>query len=165
MKTSMAIQTKKYDLDCISFCPAGNMLFTGETSDNSIELYDLRFPKDPIFTTSHGTNGTDSIVAHTWLSKGHILATGGHDGLLKLWDCKRGFSLINELEFNSSISCITYSEGFAILSFLSHIVFIFLFLVDHSIWLGTDNGAVHMIATPGSIDEGHSSHIFAKCYF
>ena len=111
LKTSITIKTKKYDLDCVSFCPRSNLLFMGETSDSSIAVYDLRFPSEPLFVTAHGTPSVDSIVAHAWLSRGNILATGGHDGLVKLWDCQRGFSLLTTFEFNSSISCITYSEG------------------------------------------------------
>lgn len=111
LKTSLAIRTDNLDLDCVSFCPNSTLLFMGETSDSSITVYDLRFPSEPLFTTSHGTIAADAIVAHAWLSKGNILATGGHDGQVKLWDCRRGFSLLNKFEFNSSISCITYSES------------------------------------------------------
>ena len=111
LKTFMSINTKKFDMDSVSFCPRGNLLFLGETSDSSVTVYDLRFPSEPIFATSHGTMRVDSLVSHAWISKGNILATGGHDGNVKLWDCQRGFSLLNKFEFNSSISCITYSEG------------------------------------------------------
>lgn len=110
MKTVMSINTEKYDMDSVSFCPRGNLLFLGETSDSSVSVYDLRFPSESIFSTSHETTRVDSVVAHAWISKGNILATGGHDGQVRLWDCQRGFSLLNKFEFNSSISCITYSE-------------------------------------------------------
>ena len=110
LKTSIAIKTNKYDLDCVSFCPRSTLLFMGETSDSSVSVYDLRFPNEPIFTSTHGIPSVDSVVAHAWLSNGNILATGGHDGQVNLWDCQRGFSLINKFEFNSSISCITYSD-------------------------------------------------------
>lgn len=111
LKTSISIKTEMYDLDCVSFCPRSTLLFMGETSDSSIAVYDLRFPNEPLFTSTHGNQCVDSVVAHTWLCNGNILATGGHDGHVNLWDCQRGFSLINKFEFNSSISCITYSEG------------------------------------------------------
>lgn len=111
LKTVIGIQTKKYDLDCVSFCPHSQLLFMGETSDSSVAVYDLRYPSEPLFITTHGTAAEESVVGNAWLSNGNILATGGHDGLLKLWDCQRGFSLLNTFEFNSSISCITYSEG------------------------------------------------------
>ena len=111
LKTSIAIKTGKFDLDCVSFCPRSTLLFMGETSDSSIAVYDLRFPNEPLFTTTHGNLAVDSVVAHAWLSNGTILATGGHDGQVCLWDCQRGFSLVNKFEFNSSISCITYSES------------------------------------------------------
>ena len=110
LKTSIAIKTNKYDLDCVSFCPRSTLLFMGETSDSSVSVYDLRFPNEPLFTSTHGNPSVDSVVAHAWLSNGNILATGGHDGQVNLWDCQRGFSLINKFEFNSSISCITYSD-------------------------------------------------------
>lgn len=111
LKTSIAIKAEKYDLDCVSFCPRSTLLFMGETSDSSIAVYDLRFPSEPLFATTHGTPIVDSVVAHAWLSNGKILATGGHDGQVNLWDCQRGFSLISKFEFNSSISCITYSDS------------------------------------------------------
>ena len=121
LKTSIEINTKNYDLDCVSFCPKSKLLFIGETSDSSVSVYDLRFPADPLFVTSHGTTAVDSVVAHAWLSNGNILVSGGHDGSVKLWDCQRGFSLLNSFEFNSSISCITYSEGTKALKFKSFI--------------------------------------------
>jgi WD40 repeat protein len=111
LKTSIAIKTEKYDLDCVSFCSRSTLLFMGETSDSSIAVYDLRFPNEPLFTSTHGNPSVDSVVAHAWLCNGTILATGGHDGQVNLWDCQRGFSLINKFEFNSSISCITYSDS------------------------------------------------------
>lgn len=110
-KTAIEIKTSKYDLDCISFNPQNTLLFMGETSDSSVTVYDYRYPSEPLFTTSHSSSAEDSVVAHSWLSNGNVLATGGQDGFVKLWDCKRGFSLLNTFEFNSSISCITYSEG------------------------------------------------------
>ena len=111
LKTFMSIDTKKYDMDSVSFSPRSNLLFLGENSDSSVSIYDLRFPSEPIFFNAHGTIGADAIVAHAWIANGNILATGGHDGHVKLWDCQRGFSLLNNFEFNSSITCITYSEG------------------------------------------------------
>lgn len=133
LKTAISINTGKYDMDSVSFCPRSNLLFLGETSDSSVSVYDLRFPAEPIFSTSHETTRVDSVVAHAWISKGDILATGGHDGQVKLWDCQRGFSLLNKFEFNSSISCITYSESKI---FVTMLCFIFINCCSGSFHLG-----------------------------
>ena len=165
LKTEISIKTNKFDLDWVSFCPRSNLLFMGETSDSSVAVYDLRFPNEPIFTTTHGTISADSIVAHAWLSKGNILATGGHDGHVKLWDCQRGFQMLNKFEFNSSISCITYSEGTIIyFTFLINTIFS-TFIADHSIWIGTDNGGVYMLSSIGSLGDNHPPVLSGRCVY
>lgn len=111
LKPVLGIKTDKYDLDCVSFGPNSTLLFIGETSDCSLAVYDLRFPSRPVFSFSHGNENADAFVAHAWLAKGRVLATGGHDGHVKLWDCFRGFCLLNTFEFNSGISCISYSDS------------------------------------------------------
>ena len=111
LKPVLGIKTSKYDLDCVSFSPNNTLLFIGETTDCSVAVYDLRFPNQPVFSYSHGNENAEAIVAHAWLSKGRVLATGGHDGIVRLWDCSKGFSPLNTFEFNSGISCISYSDS------------------------------------------------------
>lgn len=166
LKTAIAIKTKKYDLDCVSFCPRSSLLFMGETSDSSISVYDLRFASVPLFVASHcGPGEGDSIVAHAWLKKGDILATGGQDGSVRLWDCQRGFSLLNAFEFNSSVSCITFSEGTRSLFILVCIFNSSCFAVDNSMWIGTDNGGVYMVSSRGCLGENHPAVISGKCVY
>ena len=38
----------------------------------------------------------------------------------------------------------------------------FMLLVDHSIWIGTDNGGVYMLGSPGSLGDRHPSILFGK---
>lgn len=139
-KASMCIPTSKKDVDSLSFCSRSRYLFVGETSDCSVSVYDLRHVgahDRPIFETSHGFSGAEAVVPHVWLFDSSVLVTGGHDGAVRVWDARAGFSLMKEFQFNTSISCITASDA------------------DCNLWIGTDNGGVYFLSATGVVDPQH----------
>jgi WD40 repeat protein len=159
---AVSVKTSMTDIDSLSLCSRSQLLFVGESSDCSVAIYDLRYVSSssaehsqPLFSVSHGQRGADAVVPHAWLRGGDLLASGGFDGRVCIWDCRSGFSLLRQLQFNASVACITAADGMLLGMGDVYPLTRYIIVDDLCLWVGTDNGGVYMVSSVGYLDEGH----------
>lgn len=116
LRGGINIVTGMHDMEAVSFCPRTKFLFATDSFTSNWSVYDLRFTKEPIFTSTHfmlqsGEVQQNEVVSHCWLKGGDFIATGGHDETLKIWDCNGSFALVDSFTFKSGISQIEYFAG------------------------------------------------------
>ena len=88
------------DMNDVSICPFDEKIFSAACTDGNTYMWDMRNLAAPLHILEHGPNvsGHDSEITDTgvrvvqWGNDRSEFFTGGSDGVLKLWDIRKGSS-------------------------------------------------------------------------
>jgi WD40 repeat protein len=144
-KSSVSVvQTGQLDMDCVKFSPCGRYIVSSDTSDNSVVVSDIRTVGRPwIVKYNHGKPGCEGIMGIHWLKDGK-LASGGADGMVKLYDLNKLSHPFKELYIGHHINSIVTSSD------------------DSTLFVGTDFGTVHVFSQNPAIAHTISSNCTSR---
>ena len=91
-------------IDCISW--NGPNLFSTGSRDSSILTYDLRVSDKPIIKFA---GHTDEVCGLKWSPEGHLLASGGNDNKVFLWNLSKKEPVAQINEHNSAVKAMAWS--------------------------------------------------------
>jgi WD40 repeat protein len=130
--------TNQMDMDSLRFSNCGTYIACGETSDNSVFVYDTRYIHRPMLQVSHrSVTPVDSLMGMHWMRDGRLV-TGGMDGMLKIHSLNHSRP-VQEISIGHQINCISASTD------------------DSTLFVGTDFGTVHCFSQNPTIANYYST--------
>ncbi len=115
LETSQSIFSLNMDAENLAFNPDGSLLAAANRNDNSIWLWDVRTQKPLHVFSGH----TSMIYAISFDQHSDLMASGGADGVMRLWNVETGtlikaapgFYGVRSLAFSPDDSLLVIGEG------------------------------------------------------
>ncbi|KAI5787151.1 hypothetical protein EDC01DRAFT_779606 [Geopyxis carbonaria] len=125
-RNSLECDSPQADINRVTLSPCSTYL-TSSGTDGSTYVWDTRSPDEPLHILRHGAtlqpllpdaaleDADTGVTFAAWGGAGvdaHRLFTGGSDGVVKLWDVRRGDAFVRDVAtLSASIMCGRFSPG------------------------------------------------------
>ncbi|HPZ08316.1 MAG TPA: protein kinase [Candidatus Eremiobacteraeota bacterium] len=108
------LEGHKDSILCLSFAPCGTILVSG-SKDNTVKLWSIRekglLTRSIITELVHSFEGhTGSVLSVCFNYDGSLIASGGKDNMIKLWDVKSCKLLFNLTGHTSPVTSLCFSS-------------------------------------------------------